>query len=437
MATTHVELDRQRIKELTEREEKRLNERTQASQRMYDRARNVLTGGVASSYQLREPWPIYLEHGDGPRVWDVDGNEMYDFHNGFGSMVQGHAHPAIGKAIGERYVRGTHFAAPTEDAIVVGEELARRWDIHRWRYTNSGSESTMDAIRIARAYTKRHTVMKIFGSYHGHHDTVMVSIGVEYDKIGPHEAPASLPYGAGIPQSVVDEVFSVHFNDPESLDRRIADLDREGRKPACMIMEPAMMNLGVVLPEPGYLEAVREITRRHGVVLIFDEVKTGLCIAAGGAVERFGVMPDMVTLAKALGGGMPVGAIGGSEEVMSVVEDGSVFQVGTYNGNPLGHGGRAREPDRGAHARGLPAPGRPQRPHPARLQRRHRALWPVGLLGRRGLQGLRDLLAGQDRRLRDVQGEPGRRAGRPGVAVQHEPRHLHDARAARRSGRSR
>jgi glutamate-1-semialdehyde 2,1-aminomutase len=251
-------------------------------------------------------------------------------------MVQGHAHPAIGKAIGERYIRGTHFAAPTEDAIVVGEELARRWDIHRWRYTNSGSESTMDAIRIARAYTKRHTVMKIFGSYHGHHDGVMVSIGVEYDKIGPHEAPASLPYGAGIPQSVVDEVFSVHFNDPESLDRRIADLDREGRKPACMIMEPAMMNLGVVLPEPGYLEAVREITRKHGVVLIFDEVKTGLCIAAGGAVERFGVMPDIVTLAKALAGGLPSGAIGGSEEVMSSIENGSVYQVGTYNGNPLG-----------------------------------------------------------------------------------------------------
>ena len=116
MATTPTQLDRQRIKELTEREEKRLNERTQASQRMYERARHVLTGGVASSYQLREPWPIYLEHGDGPRVWDVDGNEMYDFHNGFGSMVQGHAHPAIGKAIGERYVKGTHFAAPTEDA---------------------------------------------------------------------------------------------------------------------------------------------------------------------------------------------------------------------------------------------------------------------------------------------------------------------------------
>src|SRR6478609_5975676 len=335
-ATTTRRIDRQRIKELTDREEARLNERTPRSHKMYERAHNVLSGGVASSYQLRDPWPIYLERGSGPRVWDVDGNEMYDFHNGFGAMVQGDAHPAIGKAIRERYDLGTHFAAPTEDAVIVAEELQRRWGLPRWRYTNSGSESTMDAIRIARAYTKRDTVMKIFGSYHGHHDTVMVSIGVEYDRIGSHDAPASLPYGAGIPQSTVDEVFAVHFNEAESMERRIVELDREGRKPACVIMEAAMMNLGVVLPQDGYLEAVRDITRRHGVVLIFDEVKTGLTIAAGGGVERFGVEPDMVTLAKALGGGLPSGAIGMSDQVSEVVTDGSVFQVGTYNGNPLG-----------------------------------------------------------------------------------------------------
>jgi glutamate-1-semialdehyde 2,1-aminomutase len=178
--------------------------------------------------------------------------------------------------------------------------------------------------------------MKIFGSYHGHHDGVMVSIGVEYDKIGDRFNLESLPYGAGIPQAVVDLTIAVPFNDAEAMEHRIKALDAEGRKPACVIMEAAMMNLGVVLPEPGYLEAVREITQRHGIVLIFDEVKTGLCIAPGGATESFGVLPDMVTLAKALGGGMPTGAIGGSEEVMSVVEDGSVFQVGTYNGNPLG-----------------------------------------------------------------------------------------------------
>ncbi len=331
-----VQIDRQRIRELIEREEKRLNDATKGSEAMFKRAHEVLSGGVASSYQLRDPWPIYLESGDGPRVWDVDGNEYYDFHNGFGSMVQGHAHPVIGQALNERYAKGTHFAAPTEDAVVVAEELTRRWGLRRWRYTNSGSESTMDAIRIARAYTGRDVVMKIFGSYHGHHDTVMVSIGVEYDKIGDRDNLESLAYGAGIPQAVVDMTIAVPFNDAGAMERRIERLDAEGRKPACVIMEAAMMNLGIVLPEPGYLEQVREICTKHGIVLIFDEVKTGLCIAAGGATERFGVLPDMVTLAKALGGGVPTGAIGGNDEVMSVVEDGSVFQVGTYNGNPLG-----------------------------------------------------------------------------------------------------
>jgi glutamate-1-semialdehyde 2,1-aminomutase len=332
---TVVDIDRERIRELTEREERRLNDRTGGSSAMYERARKTLSGGVASSYQVRAPWPIYLERGQGAKVWDIDGNELLDFHNGFGSMVQGHAHPAIEKAVAERYRLGTHFAAPTEDGVVVGEELARRWGLPKWRYTNSGSEATMDAIRIARALTGRDTIVKIFGSYHGHHDYVMVSIGVPYDQIGDRDNYDSLPYGAGIPQSVADLTIAVPFNDAGAMERRIERLIEEDRKPACVIMEAAMMNLGVVLPEPGYLEAVREITRRHGIVLIFDEVKTGLCIAAGGATERFGVEPDMVTLAKTLGGGLPSGAIGGTEEVFEVVEDERVYQVGTYNGNPL------------------------------------------------------------------------------------------------------
>ncbi len=331
----YTQLDRERIRQLTEREEAKLNANTLKSEVMYRRAGVALSGGVASSYQLRDPWPIYLERGVGPKVWDVDGNEYWDFHNGFGSMVQGHAHPVIGKALSDRYAQGTHFAAPTEDSISVGENLAARWGLPKWRYTNSGSEATMDAIRIARAHTGRDTIMKIFGSYHGHHDGVMVSIGVEYDEIGDPENLKSQPYGAGIPQAVVDMTIAVPFNDAGAMERRIQRLDAEGRKPACVIMEAAMMNLGVVLPEPGYLAEVRDITRRHGIVLIFDEVKTGLCIAAGGATEKYGVLPDMVTLAKALGGGTPVGAIGGSEEVMACVADGSVYQVGTYNGNPL------------------------------------------------------------------------------------------------------
>src|SRR3954449_7923454 len=246
-ASTPTQIDRERIKELTEREEKVLDERTGKSAEMYRRANRTLAAGVASSYQVRDPWPIYLEQGEGPKVWDVDGNEMWDFHNGFGSMVQGHAHPAIGRAINDRYEKGTHFAAPTEDAVVVGEELAKRFRMPKWRYTNSGSESPMDAIRIARAFTGRDTVMKIFGSYPGHHDTVMVSIGVEYDKIGDRENLASLPYGAGIPDAVAQLTVPVPFNDAEAMERRIQRLDAEGRKPACVIMEAAMMNLGIVL----------------------------------------------------------------------------------------------------------------------------------------------------------------------------------------------
>ncbi len=332
---TPIQIDRERIRELTDREAQTLNERTPKSRAMYERARASLAGGVASSYQVREPWPIYLERGEGARVWDVDGNEMLDFHNGFGSMTQGHAHPAISRAVDERVRLGTHFAAPTEDAVAVAEELQRRWGLPKWRYTNSGTEATMDAIRVARALTGRDTIVKIFGSYHGHHDAVMVSTGgTDIEGVASDDLP-SVGYGAGLPKAIVEMTVAVPFNDAAAMERRIERLESEGRAPACVIMEAAMMNLGIIPPEPGYLEAVRELTARRGIVLIFDEVKTGFAIAAGGATERFGVKPDLVTLAKSLGGGLPSGAIGGTDEAMSVVEDGSVYQVGTYNGNPL------------------------------------------------------------------------------------------------------
>lgn len=334
-ATGPVTIDHARVRELTEREQRRFNERTPKSGEMFERARRSMVNGVPSSYQVRDPWPIYLEEGRGSRVWDVDGNEYIDFHNGFGSMVQGHAHPAIVEAVQKQVAKGTHFAAPTEDAMVVSELLAERFGLPQWRYVNSGSEATMDAIRIARAKTGRDTIVKIFGSYHGHHDYVMVSIGIPFDEIGNPDDYASLPYGAGIPKVVSDMTIPVPFNDAAVMERRIKRLFDEGRPPACVIMEAAMMNLGVILPEPGYLEAVREITQRYGVVLIFDEVKTGLCVAPGGATEKFGVKPDMVTLAKAVGGGLPAGAIGGTFEAMEPVLSGAVYQVGTYNGNPL------------------------------------------------------------------------------------------------------
>src|SRR3982074_1012344 len=179
--STHMKVDRGRVQELTKREQERLDKETQGSKRLFERAHKVLPGGVPSSYQVREPWPISLGRGGGALVWDVDGRQLWDFHNGFGAMPQGHAHPAIVKAVEKRVRLGTHFAAPTEDGIVVAEELARRFGLPKWRFTNSGSEATMDAIRIARGLTGRDTVMKIVGSYHGHHDAVMVSVGVGLD----------------------------------------------------------------------------------------------------------------------------------------------------------------------------------------------------------------------------------------------------------------
>ena len=284
----------------------------------------------------------------------------------------------------------------------------------------------MDAIRIARAATGRDTIVKIFGSYHGHHDYVMVSIGVEYDRIGDRDNYESLPYGAGIPQAVADLTIPVPFNDAPAMERRIERLIEEGRKPACVIMEAAMMNLGVVLPEPGYLEAVRELTRKHDIVLIFDEVKTGLCIAPGGATDRFGVKPDMVTLAKTLGGGLPSGAIGGTEEVFEVVENGDVYQVGTYNGNPLSMAAARASlldvltPEAYEHLDALNdriLAGCQKVIDDYRLPG-----YAVGV----GAKGCVTFSPDEDRRLRDLQGEPGRRARRPRLALQHEPRRLHD-----------
>jgi glutamate-1-semialdehyde 2,1-aminomutase len=334
--TIESTIDRARIKELTGREERTMNERTPRSRALYERARRTMPNGVASSYQAREPWPMFLTRGQGQYVWDADGRRLIDYHNGFGSMVVGHANPAIVRAVEERVRLGSHFSAPTEDAAFVAEELARRFGLPKWRFTNSGTEATMDAIRIARAATGRDTIMKILGSYHGHHDGVMVSVGVslDWEETQPDDIP-SLPYGEGLPQAVADLTVAVPYNDAGALSRRLDRLEREGRLPACLIMEAAMMNIGVVLPDAGYLEAVREETRRRGVLLIFDEVKTGLTVAPGGATERYGIQPDLVTLAKTLGGGLPSGAVGGTDEAMEVVEAGRVHQVGTFNGNPL------------------------------------------------------------------------------------------------------
>ncbi len=299
---------------------------------MQARAERSLAGGVTSSWQIAQPRPVWIDRGRGAKVWDVDGHELVDLHNGYGVMAVGHAHPAVVAAVQRRVTEGTHFAQPTEDAIAVAEELQRRFGLPLWRFTNSGTEATMDAVHLMRAATGRDLIVKIEGSYHGHHDSVQVSVYQEGDELGPAERPFSAPASSGIPKGIVDLTRVVPFNDLAALERVFAEHDGQI---AGMIIEPVMMNAGIIPPLPGYLEGVRRITRAHSALLAFDEVKTGLTIHPGGATGAFGVTPDLVSLAKAMGGGLPCGAIGGSEEVMSLVVDGRYDQVGTFNGNPL------------------------------------------------------------------------------------------------------
>jgi glutamate-1-semialdehyde 2,1-aminomutase len=326
------EIDRRRVLELIEEQRELLAARTPRSGEYYERARRVMPNGVPSSFQENDPWPVYIERGTGAQVWDVDGNEYVDFHNGFGVMCVGHANPAIAAAVKQRVDEGTHFAAPTEGSIVVAEELTRRFGLPQWRFTNSGTESTMDAIHVARGATGRDVILKIEGSYHGHHDAVMVSVYPPLEALGERDDPRSVPYGAGYPAAITELTRSVPFNDSGALARVLDAL--EG-KVAAMIMEPAMMNINIVPPVEGYLAEVRRLTVEHGVVLVFDEVKTGATISPGGATQRFGVTPDVVTLAKATCGGLPGGAIGMTAELAAVVADGTVHQYGTFNGNPL------------------------------------------------------------------------------------------------------
>jgi glutamate-1-semialdehyde 2,1-aminomutase len=320
-----------RAQEIAVREAQRLQDATPGSRRTFERAVRSLPLGVASSFQANDPYPLYLARGQGSRVWDVDGREYVDFHNGFGTMIVGHAHPKVAEAIERAARTGTHFAATTETGVAFAEELCRRFGLEQVRMTNTGTEATMDAIRVARAATGRDTLLKIEGSYHGHHDAVMFSVVPNADVMGGRDRPVSAPMSKGIPADLAAHTLVVPFNDAQALERMLSD---RGAEIACLIMEPIMMNIGIVLPQPGYLEAVRDLCSRHDVVLIFDEVKSGAAVAPGGAAERFGVRPDLACFAKGVGGGVPCGAFGGRADIMQAIEAGAA-QLGTFNGNPL------------------------------------------------------------------------------------------------------
>ena len=359
MTVTERKIDRARIAEIGAREEQAYKDRTQKSAALFERARQSLPLGVASSFQAYDPYPLFMGDARGSRIWDADGNEYIDFDMAFGVLAAGHSHPLLAEALQHRVANGTCYTFPVEDGIALAEEIRARFGADLVRFSNSGTEATMDAIRVARGYTGREKIIKFEGGYHGHHDDVLVSIQPPRDVMGPVESPTTVPASAGIPRSRIAETVIAPFNQPEML---AAILEAHAGEIAAIIVEPVQFNIGVVPPEFGFLERLRELATEHGAVLIFDEVKTGVVLAWGGAYEHFGVQPDLFCLAKSIGGGIPIGAFGGKREVMAVIEtlEGSqhfagmggavgsgielstipggatrVAHLGTFNGNPL------------------------------------------------------------------------------------------------------
>ena len=319
-----------RAKDITKRELATYAERTAGSQKANARARKVLPLGVPSSFQAYDPYPIVIASADGPNMVDVDGNTYTDYDMGFGALFVGHRHPAVLRALDAQIAQGTLFVNPCESNAEVAEMLAARYQLPMWRFTNSGTEATMDALRVARAATGRHKICKVEGGYHGHHDEVMVSMKPALHLAGPADAPNSVPASAGITPGVVADTVVVPYNDVVALERVLATGEI-----AAFIVEPAMENIGICLPQPGFLQKVRELTTKYGTLLVFDEVKTGITAGWGGASGFVGVQPDLVALAKSIGGGLPLGAFGGKQQYMDEITEGRVVHLGTYNGNPL------------------------------------------------------------------------------------------------------
>jgi len=313
-------------------EERAFVTRQPHSRQLRERANHSLAGGVTSSWQITTPQAVWLSHGVGSKIYDVDGSEYVDLHGGYGAGLAGHGHPAIVEAVRSQVGRGTHFAQPTDAAIEVAEELAARFGLPLWRFVNSGTEATMDAVHLMRAFTGRDLIIKVEGCYHGHHDSVQVSVAPELDDAGPAGHPRSVPASSGIPSAITDLTLIVGYNDLDAVRRT---LEARPGQVAGMIIEPIMMNAGIITPEPGYLAGLGDLLHAHGALLTFDEVKTGLTAGPSGATGLVGVVPDLICLAKAIGGGIASGAVGGSAEVMAFVADGGYEMVGTFNGNPL------------------------------------------------------------------------------------------------------
>lgn len=295
------------------------------SQELFEESKKIIPGGVSSPVRAFKPYPFFVAKGEGSHIYDVDGNSYIDHCLAYGPLILGHADKTVVSDLTNQLTMGTAYGAPTENEIKLSREVINRIpSAEMVRFTNSGTEATMSAIRVARGFTKRDKIVKFEGAYHGAHDYCLVKGG---------SGAACLPDSLGIPLDTTKNTLTVPFNDEEALTELI---EKEGENIACIIMEVVMGNIGCVEPKDGYLEFLRKITEENGIVLIFDEVITGFRLATGGAQEYYGVTPDMTTLGKIVGGGLPMGAFCGKKEIMELVApNGPVYQAGTFSGNPI------------------------------------------------------------------------------------------------------
>jgi len=295
-------------------------------------AKQSVPMGVTSSFQYWDPYPISIASAKGAWMTDVDGRQLLDLSMGFGAMLAGHLNPTVVEEINTATQTGMLFVAPSPISRDAAERLCKRFNIDQIRFANSGTEATMYAVRTAKAYTGKDAIVKLEGGYHGSYDPLTVSAKPELEKAGdPEEPNAVVPLGAN-----PGVIFVVPFNNLDALEKVFA---RDHASIACFILEPVLENLGIVLPDAGYLEAVRALCDKYNIVLIFDEVKTGLTAGVHGAAHRFGVEPDLICLAKSIGGGLPLAAFGGKKALMDTITDNRMAHFGTFNGNPLAMAG--------------------------------------------------------------------------------------------------
>ena len=417
-------IDPARVAALTELEKAKLVERTRRSGEYFARASAVMPGGVPSQFQKNDPWPVYIERGEGARVWDVDGNEYVDFHNGFGVMCVGHANPVIAAAVKARMDEGTHFAAPTEGSIVVAEELKRRWGLPHWRFTNSGTESTMDAVHLARGATGNDVIVKIEGTYHGHHDAVMVSVKPPAELMGERERPNAVPYGLGYPSTTASQTQPVPFNDADVLERILDELDGQV---AGVILEPAMMNINIVPPAAGLPRArarARDGPWRRADLRRGQDRRRRRRRRRDRAVRRDARrrLPRQGDLRR------PARRRGRHDRgARRARRRRPRAPAGHVQRQPARDGRRAGDAARRPHPRRVRAAAPGQRRADGRLRPRDRRVRPAGAHRRDGLEGLRRDGDRADPRVPRLPGQDPPPADRAGLALPHEQRDLHDA----------